>query len=163
MLVSEFLLGAEAIYHKYFPRSKCNAAFDTHLYRSISIQCYLANKKEDCPNNYFMNDMFKILFFIQTDDGRQFPGNIDENSELPENLQMEAFKSFYSIKPSQPFMAYESKKMPYRKVKGTPEKLLCVFGDYCGRLRDEIIKDFFDGLIHKDYADIVNAKVIHTV
>lgn len=163
MTVDRFLKNAESIYHKYFPHSKCKAEFDTYLYRSISIKGYLANKKEECPGEILMNDMFKVLFYIQMDGNMQFHQGVGLDRELPEDLQMEVSSGCYFIKPETIYMEYGVVKIPFRKTHGNSEKMLVTFDKFCEKMRDSVVKDYFDGKIHKEYTELVNAKLIQVM
>ena len=94
--------------------------------------------------------MFRITFNIS------LHGKFDyDNDELPEELVMEAWANSYLIKPDNTYLCYESRKIPYRKTKGSAEKLIATADKFFGKLYDMVLEDFNNGNIHDNYIELV--------
>lgn len=85
-----------------------------------------------------MNDPLQIRLFVH--DGLVFN---DASTDIGE-IEMVSDASHVSVLPDNPMYYCKSLKIPYRKIKGTPEKVLVAFEKYIVRVRavlDETIRD----------------------
>lgn len=157
--VRDFLNEVKETYSNYFTDSKCDTRLITNLYNSIFINCYLANNKSECINGYFENDMFNVMFTIDTENGA-FGKDIDLDSELPSNLKLEAkYKSYY-IKPENEYLAYSSRKLNFRKTKGDYKKIINSLDKFFDRLSEELKTDLANDKIHSNHIDLLKEKLI---
>ncbi len=158
MLVKYFMQEIENTYYNYFPKSRCYVRFSKNIYSSISISCYLANNEAELSGGYWENDMFSIRFYINTETG-EFDKDIAEDSDLPGNLNLEADRKSYSLKPDIEFMAYGRRQLTFRKTKGEPYKILNSLDKFFNRLHQELQNDINDGAIHENYIDLLLEKI----
>lgn len=159
MIMKELTQEIERSYNKYFKNSKCFVNFSKNLYSSISINCFLANNKEELTNGYWENDMFSIRFSIDTERG-QFSKDIDINSEVPENLKLEANAKSYVLRPSVSYMAYDRKKLSFRKTIGDSKKIIATLDKFFKKLHEELEKDLQLNLIHDNHKNLLIEKLI---
>jgi hypothetical protein len=159
MIMQDFLTEIEKTYSAHFPYSRVSVQFNKNLYSSIFIRCYLAGDKIENSGKSWDNDMFMIIFQIDTTSG-EFPRSITLDSVMPDNLVMESTYNHYHIKPDSPYLVYSSKKpVNYRKVKGDYHKILNTFDKYCNGLKESLLDDLSNDRIHPNYKSIVMAKV----
>jgi len=157
MKINELIQQIENTYNKHFPLSKCFVKLSTNLYSSIFIDCHLAGDKTELYNGYWENDIFRIRFSIDTDKGAF--KNINEMSEVPENLRMEIDSKSYLLKPANPHMAFDRRNLSFRKTKGNAKKIVATLDKYFAKLKEELIKDLQAGLIHKNHINLLTEKL----
>lgn len=154
MKFAEFTENINQVYSGKFAHSACIVRPYKCLGRCIYIDCMLAENLNEVSYGIAGNDMFKISFCIDLPDNFNF-----ETDELPENLTMEAKANSYVIKPENEYLYCNLKKIPYRKSKGTPEKLVSVFGKFVDKLHAQLVEDLNGGNIHKDFKTLVETKI----
>lgn len=154
MKFAEFKESINSIYGGKFDNSTCVVRPYRCLGRYIYIDCMLAGNLNEISYGIAGNDMFKISFCIDLPDNFNF-----ETDELPENLTMEAKANSYIIKPENKYLYCNLKKIPYRKSKGTAEKLVSVFGKFIDKLHAQLVEDLNSGNIHKDFKTLVETKI----
>lgn len=161
MKMNDFIEEVEKSYMKNFPESSCFVRYNGNLWRSISIDCKIAKNIDEVANRIWMNDMLHISFSIATDKG-QLPKGIEESSELPENLMLEVERKFYMIKPiaSEPYVAYSSRSLSFRKTKGNAEKIIKTLDKYFKTLREQLEKDLSDGAISDSHIELLKSKLV---
>ena len=154
MKFAEFAENINQVYSGKFAHSACIVRPYNCLGRYIHIDCMLAEDPNEVFNRIAENDMFKISFCIDLPDNFNF-----ETDELPENLTMEARANSYIIKPENEYLYCNYKKIPYRKSKGTAEKLVSVFGKFVDKLHTQIVEDLHGGNIHENFKALVKTKI----
>lgn len=145
MTIPEFMTSVENIYHKYFPNSECAVKFGKNLGSTIWIDCFLAGDKTELPHGYWENDMFAIALHIFLPDGT------GENDELPESITMEARSNFIKVKPTNKFLAFDGRKISFRKVTGDGKKVLASFDKFAKRLYDAVNEEYENDNIDSKY------------
>jgi hypothetical protein len=158
MLVKDFFQGVKNSYAKYFPQSKCFVGLAKNLYCSIGITCCLASDSKELQSGIWENDMFHIRFSIDTLTGA-LKKDITEDSELPENLRLECSQKSYTIKPTERFMVYGSKSIPFRKTTGDSEKLLKALDNFFKKLHASLLEDYDNGVIHEHHTALLYKKI----
>ena len=154
MKFSEFAKNINEVYREKFVKSACIVKPFKCCGNSIYIDCYLAGNLNEVAHGIAANDMFSISLLID------LPDNFDFNSdELPENLIMKAQSNSYVIKPDNEYLYCNYKKVPYRKTKGTAEKLIDVFKKFVDKLHNQVIEDLNAGNIHENFKVLVEKKV----
>lgn len=154
MKFAEFTENINQVYSEKFAHSACIVRPYKCLGRYIYIDCMLAENLNEVSYGIAGNDMFKISFCIDLPDNFNF-----ETDELPENLTMEAKANSYVIKPENEYLYCNLKKIPYRKSKGTAEKLVSIFGKFVDKLYAQLVEDLNGGNIHKDFKTLVETKI----
>lgn len=154
MKFAEFTENINQVYSEKFAHSACIVRPYRCFGRYVYIDCMLAENLNEVSYGIAANDMFKISFCIDLPDNFNF-----ETDELPENLTMEAKANSYVIKPENEYLYCNLKKIPYRKSKGTAEKLVCVFGKFVDKLHAQLVEDLNSGNIHKDFKTLVETKI----
>lgn len=154
MKFAEFTENIKQVYSEKFTQSACNIHSYRCFGRYIYIDCMLAENLNEVSYGIAANDMFKISFYIDLPDNFNF-----ETDELPENLTMEAKANSYVIKPENKYLYCNYRKIPYRKSKGTAEKLVSVFGKFVDKLHTQLVEDLSSGNIHKNFETFVRMKI----
>lgn len=151
--IPEFIKEVESTYNKYFPKSKCDAKFTSNFGSTIWIDCYLAGSKNEEPYGFWVNDMFGVSFSIE------LPDDTEKTSELPNNLELIARSSFIKTKPSNKFLAFDAKKVPFRKITGNADKILLGFDKYVQKLYNMVKTEYDNGNINDDVKSMVKDKI----
>lgn len=141
------------IYHKYLPNSFCNVLLSKVLGKTIWIDCYLAGDGKEVSHGYLENDMFKISFSID------LPIDVEVSSELPEVITLRATNSWIALKPTNKYLAFDSRKIPFRKTTGTVEKILTYFDKYVKRLYDIVVEECNNNNIAPQFETLVKEKI----
>lgn len=146
--VNEFLKDIENTYNKYFPNSTCWArVYDARpvVYglkqNSICINCYLAGDNRENSGGYWENDIFNITFWLH---------DVVEGDGLIDNMELTSTTHSYRIKPTNKYLAFESKRVPFRVVKGNSQKILQGFDRFCKKLRDMVEEDYYNDNFKSD-------------
>jgi len=160
MKVSEFLSEVEKTYSKHFPESRIDATYNPKgFYRTMSVVCFLAGKEAECINGYWDNDMLNVAFSI-TNGGDEFMRELNADSELPE-ITLENYRKSYYIKPIfNKYNCYDRRKLSFRKVTGSGEKIIARLDKFFLMLKNTILDDVKSDYIHGNHAELVNAKVL---
>lgn len=151
MKFAEFAAQVSGKYAEAFPASYCRVAKYLCLGKHININMYLSGKMEG--KNLPMiadNDMFKISLNITLPDNFNY-----ETDELPEKLVMECWSNTYLVKPEIVYLAYGSRKIPYRKTTGTAEKMVATVGKFIEKLHQMVSDDLRAGNIHENFLAMV--------
>lgn len=156
--MKKFLEEIEKTYHKYLPNSKCKAVFSKNIYSSISVYCFLANDKTELFNGYWDNDMINIRFTIDTGKG-EFDKDINVESELPDNLKLEANSKSYTIKPTEKYMAYGRRKVYFRKTVGNGDKIIKTLDKFFNKLYNQLQDDLEHDIIHDNHRKLLINKL----
>ena len=154
MTFEGFKARLQEIYHSKFPNSLCSVKLVKMLGRAITIDCFLANDVFELSNGYWQNDMFKISFWIH-----DMPKNFETIDIMPNTMTLTNNSSYIAITPPDHFLAYGSVKIPFRKTVGNADKIINAFKKYVDRLYDIVNQQIAEGNIHKNFQDIVNAKI----
>lgn len=151
--VSEFIDEIKAVYHKYLPDSGCAVKLSKVLGKTLWIDFYLAGDNSEVANGYWVNDMFKISFSIY------LPDDIELSSDMPENLTLEAHNSWIAVKPTSKYVAYDSKKIPFRKTTGDCKKILTTLDRYTKRLYDILVATYENDEVAPKFETLVKDKI----
>lgn len=153
MTVSEFMEELKKTYNKYFPNSLCSVRFSKNLGSSIWIDCYLAGNIHEVPHNIWQNDMFKICLNIF------LPNGTEKDSELPETITLESQYNYMALKPSNKYVAFDSKKVPFRKTTGDGKKVIASFDKFVKRLYDSVKEEYNNDNIANNFTSIIAGKI----
>ena len=121
------------------------------LGKSIIIDCYMGEAQTGTISD---NDMLKVAFNISLPDKFNY-----DTDELPENLIMESWNNYYLIKPEDDYLAFSTRKIPYRKSTGTAEKLIGTAAKFFDKMYALIREDYASGNIHDKYTEVVKQNV----
>ncbi len=157
MNLSELTTRIESSYREYFPESKIFVEYSGKMYSSIWVRCFIAGAKTENSGNYWDNDMMRVSFRIQGENGQELP-DLQADSELP-NLSIENHAKSYHIKPDSIYLVYENRRMSYRKTTGTPEKIVASLDMFFKSLQAQILQDYTAGRIHANHTEIVKIKL----
>jgi hypothetical protein len=158
MKTQEFINQVEKAYNKHFPESKCFAKLKKNFYPDIWVECYLAGNSAENSGLYWDNDIFRVKFQIENENGQPLEG-IDLESELP-NLKIESIGKTYSIKPENSMYAFGTRKLSFRKTSGDAEKILSALDKFFASLKKSIVEDFQAGNIQdKKHLEVCQAKL----
>ena len=150
----EFVENIRQVYNRKFPNSMIVVKPFICFGKSITVNCYLAGDRAEFINGINLNDMFNILFNID------LPKNFDfKSDDLPESIILKSLQTSYAIKPENKYLYYSSRKIPYRKTAGTPEKLISAFGKFTERLYTQIADDMESGNIHGNFTELLRTKI----
>ena len=133
MTVEEFMQDIRDTYNNYFPRSTCQVKLVRSLGTALWIDCYLAKDASECENGIAGNDMFHISFWFPND----FEG-LTKDDLVPESLTMEISQKTIKTAPENRYMAFGSESLPFRKVKGSSDKILKTLDRYFKILHDTV-------------------------
>lgn len=125
------------------------------LGKSIVIDCYMGEAQTGTISD---NDMLKVAFNISLPDNFNY-----DTEELPEKMVMESWNNYYLIKPEDNYLAYSTRKIPYRKATGTAEKLVEVAAKFFDKMYASIREDYTSGNIHDNYIKVVEQSVCGAV
>ena len=156
MKTQEFINQIESNYSKYF-NGLCKVKLSHNLYSDITVHCFLARDKTELSGGYYENDMLSIQFSI-TEVGKQLPKDLTLESELPSQLQMKIDQKSYYITPQEKYLAYSRVTLPFRKTKGTSEKLIKIIDNNFKKLHDSITEN--KNLIHKNFIEFVKNNLL---
>ena len=135
----------ELVYKEVFKNSKIALSRSDLAKNVLWIQLYLAQDKSEEINGYFENDMFSITLKIR------------ENGE--NDYTMEKLNSSYSIKPTNKYLVYESKKVAFRKTQGNEDKIITTFKKYVENLHNALVEDLKQGNIHENHITLLTQKI----
>ena len=134
------------VYNEIFKNSKIEISKNSFSGNNVLwVQLYLAQNENEEINGYFINDMFSILFKIT---------KVEENNYIIENEH-----SRYNVKPTNKYLAYENKKVAFRKTQGNEEKIITTFKKYVGKLHNALVEDLEQGNIHENYIELLKKKI----
>ena len=109
------------------------------------VQLFLAQNEQEEINGYFDNDMFDIIFKIT---------KTAENNYIMENKQ-----NRYLVKPTNKYLAYEGKRVAFRKTQGNEDKIITTFQKYVENLHKALIEDLEQGNIHENHITLLKQKL----
>lgn len=135
----------ELAYKEVFKNSKITLSRSDLAKNVLWVQLYLAKDKSEEINGYFDNDMFSITL------------KITENGE--DNYTMEKLNSSYLIKPTNEYMVYGRRRLPFRKTRGDEDKIITTFKKYVGNLYKALLEDLEQGNIHENHLELVKEKL----
>ena len=154
MTRKEFIEKVNAEWSNVFPESRITAkAWDGLGGKSIVIKCYLAGNDNEVPYGIWVNDMFKVMFNID------LPDDYGDDKDMPENLVMTVMEKSIAIKPVSRYLYYDRYAMPWRKVKGSPEKLIGRLAFNFAALMDTMKNLYGLGKIHPEFVQLVGKKM----
>jgi len=136
MKFAEFKQHIENTYNALFHASKCRCMIYNCFGKSITIDCWLAEKTEECPNNIPANDMFHISFIID------LPKDWQDDDDMPDNMTMKAYAKDIKIKPENPMFYCDRKTISFRKTSGNAEKLMQTFSNFVIRLFKAVMEEY---------------------
>ena len=155
MTFEGFKARLQEIYYSKFPNSFCSVKLVKMLGRAITIDCFLANDVSELSHGYWQNDMFKISFWIH-----DMPNDFEVDDVLPDVMTLTNASSHILITPENKYLAYDSVKVPFRKIVGNADKLISAFKKYVDRLYDIVNQQIANNKIPNNFVDIVNRKIV---
>lgn len=136
MKFNEFKERIESEYHKRFNDSYCICKVGKCLGTYISIGGYLAKDKSELPHGITHNDTIHMGFMIHLPDG------LTTEDELPEEMEITTINHSIIVKPSNPYMYCDIRKIPFRKTKGNAEKMIKTFAKFTDKLHDALCEEY---------------------
>ena len=133
------------IYKEIFKNSKIALSRSSFKKDVLFIQLYLAQNEQEEINGYFDNDMFGITLKIR------------ENGK--NDYTMEKLNSSYLIKPTNEYMVYGRRRLPFRKTRGDEDKIITTFKKYVENLYKALLEDLEQGNIHENHLELVKEKL----
>ena len=133
------------IYKEIFKNSKIALSRSSFKKDVLFTQLYLAQNEQEEINGYFDNDMFGITLKIR------------ENGE--NDYTMEKLNSSYLIKPTNEYMVYGRRRLPFRKTRGDEDKIITTFKKYVENLYKALLEDLEQGNIHENHLELVKEKL----
>lgn len=158
MTIQKFMETIKQAYNKHFPASLCVVRYDSSLYASIGISCYLTNDITECPHNIRMNDPLHFSLSIDHN-GKPFSREMTAETEMPENLLITIWHNNYKAKPDDQYHVFSSRKIPCRKTSGNAEKLITTMDRWFGQLKTQLQTDLDNDMIHKDHIELMRLKL----
>lgn len=136
----------ELAYKEVFKNSKIAITKNSFSGNNVLwVQLYLAKNESEEINGYFDNDILGIIFKIT---------KTAENNYIIENIQ-----NRYLVKPTNKYLAYESKKVAFRKTQGNEDKIITAFKKYVENLHKALLEDLEQGNIHENHLELVKEKL----
>lgn len=124
----------ETTYHKYFKNSAIKYwEYDDGGY--MWVRFYLAENEKELFNTYWDNDVFKIDFEIDT---------------CFEGYCLKARTNMYVIKPTKDYYWCDYRKIPFRQVKGSFDKIMNGLERFFQRLHKQFKEDLDNKIIKDD-------------
>ena len=133
------------IYKEIFKNSKIALSRSSFKKDVLFIQLYLAQNEQEEANGYFDNDIFGITLKIR------------ENGK--NDYTMEKLNSSYLIKPTNEYMVYGRRRLPFRKTRGDEDKIITTFKKYVENLYKALLEDLEQGNIHENHLELVKEKL----
>ncbi len=164
MLLSEFKNELKAIYSNFFDGSAITVNFyKSSIFKSVIIKAYLIKDQTEAINNITLNDMFRISFQITKNDiQKEFNKNdLTDNNDLmlTNDLVIECWDKYYTIKPDNKYMAYSSKSVSFRKTSGSPQKILKTLENFFQKLHNQLHDDLKKDLIHNNHIELLKLRL----
>ena len=156
MTIKEFMNDVKETYKKYFPNSLCDIRIKYILGSVIFLDFYLAGNEKEVYNGYFENDMFKCSFAIHLSDSRQ---GYTEDDEFGTQT-LEATSSFIAVKSTDRWLAFDIKKIPFRKTTGDAKKILTAIDKYCAKLYNATKEAYETDNLCDKYKELVTKKIM---
>lgn len=158
MYFEDFKQRIESIFSGKFADSLCDCHVFNCCGKSIYIDCTLGKNDNEYANGIKANDCMHVVFQIF------MPNKWTEDQELPESIVLESHSSNFVIKPKLvytspniPGMYCNYRKVPYRKTKGSPEKIIDTFKRYTDKLYDALKAEYTaENLLPRDMEIIKN-------
>ena len=158
MTIQKFMETIKNTYNKHFPESMCSVQFDTSLYSSIGISCFLAKTANENAHNYWINDPLSLRLSIDHN-GLAFYKDTTAETDIPEDLTRTVWHNHYRITPQERNLAFSSRKIQCRKTSGNAEKLITTMDRWFGQLKTQLQTDLDNDMIHKDHVDLIRSKL----
>lgn len=131
MTYAEFKQIVKDNYNSVFPNSACTISVGALGRDSAYITYYLAGDQSEFPNRIALNDLFDITFCVLQDGVGYGDGvKLEDDVEMPEALVLDINHKSIKTAPESKYMAYSSVSLPFRKTKGTPEKITAILKRY---------------------------------
>lgn len=155
MNLSEFQAKIKECYRAKFPESRIDVQYSNRLGSSICIQFFLANDSSEVSNKIWQNDTLSMMFFIH-----ELTSDLQADSELPE-MELTAHQNHYIVKSENIYKYCDSKRVNFRKVNGSAEKIVNTLEKFFNKLQAQILEDYKSGQIHPEHSEIVKIKVFN--
>lgn len=164
MTYAEFKNSIETMYKSVFPSSACDISIGPLGGDSIYVTYYLAGDQSEFPNRIALNDLFDITFCIFQDNVRYGDGvKLTDDTEMPEALVLDVNHKSIKTAPENQYMAYGSVSLPFRKTKGTPDKILSTLQRYATITKQTLTDLYNSGKLptnqHPEVIEFVKGKL----
>lgn len=164
MTYAEFKNSIETMYKSVFPSSACDISIGPLGGDSIYVTYYLAGDQSEFPNRIALNDLFDITFCIFQDNVRYGDGvKLTDDTEMPEALVLDVNHKSIKTAPENQYMAYGSVSLPFRKTKGTPDKILSTLQRYAEITKQTLTDLYNSGKLptnqHPEVIEFVKGKL----
>ena len=160
MTYGEFKSQIENAYKQRFPNSGISITLGALGEDTCFIRLYLGENQSEFINGIAGNDILHVGFAVyQNEDIYGDNPKLTDDLELPDTLIMKVYQNSITTIPDNPYMTYGSVSLPYRKTKGSPEKILQVFSKDVDILKQTLENLYKEGKIHDNHKEIVEKKL----
>lgn len=154
MTYGEFKSQIENTYKQRFPNSGISISLGALRGNTCIIRLYLGENRSEFINGIAENDILHVGFVIyQSENAYGNNPKLTDDSELPDTLIMEVRQNYIMTIPD------GSTRLPYRKTKGSPEKIIQVFSKDIDILKQTLEDLYNEGKIHDNHKEIVEKKL----
>ena len=169
MTIEEFITRVKEIYAKYFPNSECVARnLKTLGMEYIRIGWFLSADASECSHNIRTNDLLHVDFTIDLEDNTEsgklyemwtYDNSAKNTGYMPNFITLDINDKVVFCKAKRQYMAYDYINLPYRKTKGTPEKILTTLDRYASILHNKVSELLANDEIPDNRKDFVESKL----
>ncbi len=160
MTYGEFKSQIENAYKQRFPNSGISISLGALGGDTCFIRLYLGENQSEFINGIAGNDILHVGFAIyQSENVYGDNPKLTDDLELPDTLIMEVNQNSITTIPDNQYMAYGSVRLPYRKTKGSPKKIIQVFSKDVDILKQTLENLYNEGKIHDNHKEIVEKKL----
>ena len=146
-------------YNLHFPYSWCRIEHSSNLYNSVWIHLYTVKTVSEAHNNIIQNDMLSIEFKIERPSGELAKGT-NTLSEINEPLILINNCKSYILKPTDKYLYCSRKQLQFRKVVGSPDKIIHTLEKFFIQLKTELETDLKNDMIHTDHLELLKTKLV---
>lgn len=117
----------ETAFKEQFPNGVFSIKLDKGFGSAHFVIRFTMLSKEDWPNKIWQNDPINTIIFVETPSDDMFEAVLVSGGRLSVNP------------PAGSFMAMDLIKIPFRKTKGSPEKIVKYLADYFKKIKQTVI------------------------
>jgi hypothetical protein len=78
---------------------------------------------------------------------------------MPDSVTLESANSWIKVKPSNKYLAFDARKIPFRKSTGNAEKIIGAFDRYVKKLYTIVSEEFENDNIEPKFKSLVAEKI----